>query len=71
VYATNQLGAMLGCSARHVASMDLAAIIPPPYSQMHAGFMKVGDRSFRRVWDWQRHPGLQVSVYRRKGQTMA
>jgi hypothetical protein len=32
---------MLGFSARQVASMDLASLIPPPYSQMHAGFMKV------------------------------
>ncbi|KAI8467685.1 MAG: hypothetical protein J3K34DRAFT_523567 [Monoraphidium minutum] len=40
VYATTQLGVMLGYSARQVAAMELSAIIPPPYSQMHAGFMK-------------------------------
>ena len=41
VYATSQLGALLGYGARQLAAMELAAVVPPPYSQLHAGFMKV------------------------------
>jgi len=40
-YATTQLGAMLGYTAKQLAAMDLQSVVPPPYSQMHAGFMKV------------------------------
>jgi len=39
-YATTKLGAMLGFSARQLAGADLTSIIPPPASQLHAGFMR-------------------------------
>lgn len=42
VYATNALGAMLGIPAKQLTSLDLQAIVPPPYAQLHTGFLKVG-----------------------------
>lgn len=41
VYATSALGALLGFPVKALVAMDLQAIIPPPYSQLHTGFLKV------------------------------
>jgi len=41
VYATAALGALLGFSSKQLATMDLQAIVPPPYAQLHTGFLKV------------------------------
>lgn len=40
-YATGRLAEMLGYTATQLASMDLAALLPQPYSQLHARFLKV------------------------------
>jgi hypothetical protein len=42
-FATSQLGAVLGYSAKALTNgMNLAGLLPLPYSQLHSGFMKVG-----------------------------
>lgn len=41
VYATSALGSMLGLPARQLATMDLQSMVPPPYAQLHTGFLKV------------------------------
>ncbi|KAI8474715.1 MAG: hypothetical protein J3K34DRAFT_518018 [Monoraphidium minutum] len=40
VYTTGALGAMLGIPAKQLATMDLQAIVPPPFSQLHANYFK-------------------------------
>lgn len=32
----------LGYAPRQMTGLDLQALIPPPYGQLHQGFMKVG-----------------------------
>ena len=41
-YATNALGTMLGIPTKQLMAMDLQAILPAPYSQLHGSFLKVG-----------------------------
>lgn len=41
-FANSELGAMVGYNARTLADgMNMAALLPPPYAQLHAGLMKV------------------------------
>lgn len=41
-FANSQLGQMVGYSPRVLTEgMNIAALLPPPYAQVHAGFMKV------------------------------
>ena len=40
-FATTQLASMLGWPQKTLTTMEVASIIPQPYSQLHAGFMKV------------------------------
>jgi PAS domain-containing protein len=41
VHATSQLASMLGYPRAAMDGVELAALIPPPLSQMHAKFLKV------------------------------
>jgi hypothetical protein len=43
-HATTGLAALLGFPLRQLVGMDVASLIPPPYSQLHAGFYKVRER---------------------------
>lgn len=41
-FANSQLGAMLGYAPRTLTDgMNMSALLPPPYAQIHSGFMKV------------------------------
>ena len=42
VYATSELAQTLGYPIKTLTELSLANIIPPPYAQLHPGFMKVG-----------------------------
>ena len=39
-YASTQLATMLGYPVKALSGMTLAAIVPPPFSQLHASWMK-------------------------------
>jgi hypothetical protein len=41
-HASASLGALLGCSSKALAKMQLEDIIPVPYAQLHKGWVKVG-----------------------------
>jgi hypothetical protein len=42
-FATSQLAGMIGYSPKVLTDgMNLAGLLPLPYSQLHSGFMKVG-----------------------------
>lgn len=44
-FANSQLAQLLGYNARTLTDgMNMAALLPPPYAQIHAGYMKVGNR---------------------------
>lgn len=40
-FATNQLASLLGYPLRTLTNMELANLIPAPYGQLHANFLKV------------------------------
>ncbi|GBF92718.1 hypothetical protein Rsub_05087, partial [Raphidocelis subcapitata] len=40
MYATSALASLLGFPAKQLTCMDLQALMPAPYSQLHAGFLK-------------------------------
>lgn len=40
-FATTQLASLLGFPLRSLINMELANLIPAPYGQLHAGFLKV------------------------------
>lgn len=41
-FVTSQLASMVGYSVKVLTDgMNLAGLLPPPYSQLHSGFMKV------------------------------
>ena len=42
VYATDKLAAMLGYPVTSLVKMDLNALLPQPYCQMHSAWFKVG-----------------------------
>jgi hypothetical protein len=45
-FATTQLASMVGYSAKVLTDgMNIAGLLPPPYSQLHPGYMKVGTLS--------------------------
>jgi hypothetical protein len=44
VYATDKLAAMLGYPVASLLKMELGALLPQPYCQMHGAWFKVGAR---------------------------
>lgn len=41
VYATDKLSTMLGYPAANLMKMELNALLPPPYCQMHGAWFRV------------------------------
>ena len=39
-YATTALAQLLGYPLKTLCAMDMASLVPPPYAQLHAGFLK-------------------------------
>jgi hypothetical protein len=52
VYATSELAQTLGYPSKTLTELSLANIIPPPYAQLHAGFMKVSGQLFACTYTW-------------------